>query len=356
MTKISIIIPIFNAEKYLKECLDSIVGQSLKDIEIICIDDCSTDNSYTILQEYAQKDERIKILKQENNQGPGAARNRAIDVAKGKNIMFIDADDFFEQDALANAYNQISKNNDDMVYFDLQYYDETSKEVTRHNLTNIFRKYFNGQSFHLYDIPEPFVQAGYSVYKIYKTEFLKKNNIKFPDERFAEDSVFYIQCIANSDKVSVLDKSMYNYRKLNNSATTISATKNWMNICTIGEKNLNIMQNSKQAEKYLPKYLIYRINQLLYWYEYWSQIKDFDKKAYYQKMHKELKILDKKYSKIISANKKYIYDWANYKCFSKQEWNCYLVTKFAQKLFLVKKIDNCIKINILGIKIKCNKK
>lgn len=91
--KISIIIPVYNAEKYLYDCLDSLINQTLKNTEIICIDDGSTDNSYEILCEYAAKDNRFIILQQENK-GAGAARNKGMEIAKGEFLAFLDADDF----------------------------------------------------------------------------------------------------------------------------------------------------------------------------------------------------------------------------------------------------------------------
>ena len=110
MTKVSIIIPVYNRENYLPKALDSAVNQTLKDIEIICIDDCSTDNSLGILKEYASKDNRIIVLEQKENQGQGVARNRALDIAKGEYIMCLDSDDWLELNACELAYNQISKN------------------------------------------------------------------------------------------------------------------------------------------------------------------------------------------------------------------------------------------------------
>ena len=91
--KITVIIPVYNVEKYLQKALDSIINQTLKDIEIICVDDCSTDSSFEILQEYGQKDSRIKILQTDANSGPGIARNKALDIAQGEYILFVDPDD-----------------------------------------------------------------------------------------------------------------------------------------------------------------------------------------------------------------------------------------------------------------------
>ena len=93
--KFSIIIPVYNVEKFLRESLDSIVAQTFKDFEVICVNDGSTDNSLEILKEYANNDSRIKVISQEN-QGQGVARNNAIDIAQGKYLLFVDPDDFIE--------------------------------------------------------------------------------------------------------------------------------------------------------------------------------------------------------------------------------------------------------------------
>ena len=115
--KISIIIPVYNVEKYLRECLDSCVNQTLKDIEIICVDDCSTDNSYKILEEYLQKDSRIRILRQEQNRKQGAARNKGLEVATGEYIWFVDSDDYIDTKACQILYNAIKEFDVDLLCF-----------------------------------------------------------------------------------------------------------------------------------------------------------------------------------------------------------------------------------------------
>lgn len=101
--KVSVIIPVYNSEAYLKECLDSVVHQTLQDIEIICVDDGSTDASMDILQKYAQKDERFRILEQQHL-GGGAARNLGLKEAEGEYLSFLDSDDYFELDMLQKIY------------------------------------------------------------------------------------------------------------------------------------------------------------------------------------------------------------------------------------------------------------
>ena len=108
--KVSVILPVYNASDYLHQCMDSIVGQTLKDIEIICVDDGSTDNSLDILKEYEQKDKRVKVI-QQKNAGAGAARNNGLSIATGEYLSFLDSDDFFEPDMLEKAYEKAKEEN-----------------------------------------------------------------------------------------------------------------------------------------------------------------------------------------------------------------------------------------------------
>ena len=116
---VSIIIPVYNTSKYLPECLDSVINQTLKEIEIICIDDCSTDDSWKILQDYEKTDSRIKIFRQEKNMRQGAARNRGLKEASGKYIWFIDSDDFINKEACQLLYDTAEKNNVQILTFNL---------------------------------------------------------------------------------------------------------------------------------------------------------------------------------------------------------------------------------------------
>ena len=114
---ISVIIPVYNVEDYLHVCIDSILKQTFQDFEIICIDDASTDSSLEILEFFAQKDSRIKIFKNEKNIGLGPSRNRGMDLACGKYILFLDGDDWYSEDALEIAYRQASGKNTDITFF-----------------------------------------------------------------------------------------------------------------------------------------------------------------------------------------------------------------------------------------------
>lgn len=116
MAKVSIIIPVYNTENYLKKCLDSVVNQTLEDIEIICINDGSTDRSLGILNDYAQKYSKIIVINQENK-GVSEARNEGIEKASGEYIMFLDSDDYFQPQACETAYNSVNSSDYDLGIF-----------------------------------------------------------------------------------------------------------------------------------------------------------------------------------------------------------------------------------------------
>ncbi|WP_179187390.1 MULTISPECIES: glycosyltransferase family 2 protein [Campylobacter] len=127
--KVSIIIPVYNVEKYISQCLDSAINQSLKDIEIIIVDDCGSDNSMDIAKEYAKNDNRIKIIKNSYNQGPFTSRNNAVLAANGEYLVFLDSDDFLDLRACEIAYNATKNGYYDVVTFGSYYWNNNSASV-----------------------------------------------------------------------------------------------------------------------------------------------------------------------------------------------------------------------------------
>ena len=125
MPEVSIIIPVYNVEKYIRQALDSVVNQTFKDIEIICVDDCTPDRSFEIVREYAAKDTRIKLLSLSENSGGGTARNRALETASGRYVMFLDPDDY------------------------RRYMDELPKELRKYTFRDWRKKLFNKKTFYI---------------------------------------------------------------------------------------------------------------------------------------------------------------------------------------------------------------
>lgn len=136
--KISIIIPVYNVEKYLRECLDSCVNQTLEDIEIICVDDCSTDNSFKILEKYQARDPRIRIFQQDENKKQGAARNKGLEVATGEYIWFVDSDDYIDPKACEILYSATREFNVDVLCFSaIRLFEQEGHSYF------VYNKYFN---------------------------------------------------------------------------------------------------------------------------------------------------------------------------------------------------------------------
>src|SRR5574344_70864 len=213
--KISVIIPVYNVEKYLRKCLNYLVNQTLKDIEIICINDGSTDSSLNILNEYAKNDSRFIIIS-EKNQGQGVARNRGIKIACGKYIVFVDPDDWIELNALEILYSKFNDTNADVIHFDYEDYNEIFHKTRlrsfykhalkklKYNLKkNSYYSWYNFKDNCLSDITVMVWNRAYS------TKFIKENNIKFAESRFGEDHIFTLACLLSAQKIYYLNKYLY---------------------------------------------------------------------------------------------------------------------------------------------------
>ena len=207
MIKVSVIIPVYNVEKYLEECLQSVCKQTLKDIEIICINDGSTDKSGQILKDFAKKDKRIVLIEQEN-QGVSIARNNGIKVAKGEYIGFVDSDDWIDPDFYEKLYQSAKKFDTDIALAGHKsYIDEKSgkeKITVKYNkekvITNFNRKM---SSLEL---------CGAVWNKIYKPNLILENQVWFPEGRTYEDGIWNLHVFYLAKKICTVPKCFYHYR------------------------------------------------------------------------------------------------------------------------------------------------
>lgn len=214
MPLVSVIIPVYNVEHYLRQCLDSVRAQTLSDIEIICVNDSSTDGSLSILEEYAKKDPRIQVVTQPNG-GAGAARNKGLSMAKGKYLSFLDSDDFFESDMLELAYKKAEEDKADFVVFNSdQYYTDKKKFVEvpwtlrikelppympfnhRQMTDNIFK-----------------VFVGWAWDKLYSREFVENNHLLFQEQRTSNDMLFVFSAVAIAKRISIVNKVLAHQRR-----------------------------------------------------------------------------------------------------------------------------------------------
>lgn len=257
--KVSLIIPVYNVEKYLKECLNSAINQTLKEIEIICVDDGSTDGSKKILKEYAKKDSRIKIINQKN-QKQGAARNNAMKIAKGEYLVFLDSDDYLRDDALELIYSKMKKNNLDMLSYSGYNFKDGSneKEINPYWQYSYIPENFNLDRFNYKDCLKFMHQLNVSTCTTaYRRWFVESNNIYFPENLFFEDNVFFIKAITSASSCGILMEKIYN-RRIHQGQTTQNWDKHYKDYLKISDIVLKYMKNFKYDlyQSYLNSYLM----------------------------------------------------------------------------------------------------
>lgn len=203
--QVSVIVPVFNAERYLRRCLDSLINQSLQNIEIICVNDGSDDGSLQILREYAAADERIKILSFEKI-GPGGCRNVGIDAAQGEYICFVDADDFIDSNTCKTAYGKIKAEDAEVLSFN-------ALEISKTGIRRII--YFDGRSEKIInwkDLNENiFSSPFHSWHFLFKRDFLLANAVYFADVYWCEDVPFVLLSLLAAKKIVLLPDYFYHY-------------------------------------------------------------------------------------------------------------------------------------------------
>lgn len=203
----SLIVPVYNVEKYLNQCVDSIINQDFRDFEIILINDGSKDNCGFICDDYAKKDNRIKVFHQKNG-GLSAARNSGIKIAKGKYIWFIDSDDWIKENSLSILEKHLLINDLEVVSFTFTFfYEKENKFSAPKNLNPIEKT--NGNDFVLN--PNSFFH-GIWLY-VFNKSFIDKYNLLFKEQQLIEDDYFNINCFGKINSISKIPYSLYNYRQ-----------------------------------------------------------------------------------------------------------------------------------------------
>ncbi len=209
----SIIIPVYNTERYLAKTLDSVLGQTLTEIEVICVNDGSGDNSLNILKEYAAKDPRIIIINQEN-QGAGTARNTGLSKASGEYCLFVDSDDFLEANALKTVYNTAKSNAVDVVIFGLNAFNENTGNFTAMDYAIVVDELPVSQVINPSKVPNFYKYVvGFTHCKAYNVQYLQSTGLQFPKIGAHEDMPFtYVAC-SKTNKAFILPEVLYHYRR-----------------------------------------------------------------------------------------------------------------------------------------------
>lgn len=214
---VSVVVPVYNVEPYLRECLDSLAGQSLSDIEVICVNDGSTDGSLALAQEYARLDQRFSVIDQPN-QGPSGARNAGTAVARGRYVQFIDGDDVLVPDALMSLHELASANSADIVYFDAtSFFDSDELEEKHKHYTTYYTR--NSAYPGVYPGPALFTSMVTEndwlpsvCLQFFDREFYRRANLRFQEGIIHEDNLFTIQSALQAQKAMHLGRPLYRRR------------------------------------------------------------------------------------------------------------------------------------------------
>lgn len=296
-TKVSVVVPVYNSEKYLRKCLDSVFAQTLKDIEVVAVDDGSTDSSSTILEDFAKYHKNIKIIKQENK-GPSIARQKGVEKASGKFISFLDSDDFIAPNFCETLYNFAAQNNCEIVMCLHKTYKDS--KIYPNGMPCFMSKQ---NDIFIVDQNKDIVNHSCITNTIIKSDLL--DNIIFPNSRIGEDYAIFSQCAMQSKKIGYTKDTHYVVVH-KNSCLCIRHFDEYSldffhNLSAIDEF---LQENSKLQEKFKDNFELKRLRFLL---RMQGTIKQEPyKRMFFEEFKIQLKNFDKKYIKKLSFRKRYL--------------------------------------------------
>lgn len=260
---VSVIVPVYNTEKYLAECLDSILEQSYVNYEIICVNDCSTDRSLDILQEYSLRTNAIKIISNYQNSGPSLSRNVGLQYATGKYVYFVDSDDKINENTLRELTEMSERDDVDGILFDAETIFEAENLINNMHQTKRKKDYpgvYTGEN--LFNKLVEYGEYDVVVWRqFWKKEFLKNKMLNFKNDIILEDHLFTFQAILQANRVSCISSCYYYYRKREGSITTkrnslLKAKSLFVSLCEM-LKFWNIHNFSLETNKAITEYMLY---------------------------------------------------------------------------------------------------
>lgn len=274
-TLVSVVVPVYNVEKYLEECLSSLLNQTVKDIEIICVDDGSTDQSLSILDDFKNKDSRVQVISQKNG-GAGAARNNGIQYAKGKYIYFFDSDDIAAPNLLEKAVNRAEEANADIVAFNGYTFvndDVKTKKLKRGFNNNIVKDASSVFSYR--DYPQSILSIVNVVpwNKLIRTDFIKENDIRFEEISSTNDITFSAVCAARAQRIALVDSALMFYRLGHTGTVSSTKQKNLNNVVTAVESVVNQLEKLDYYDRIIPSVMRFMIDN--YCFSFMNYTKDF---------------------------------------------------------------------------------
>jgi glycosyltransferase involved in cell wall biosynthesis len=257
MSKISVILPVYNCQDYIEKSITSVLNQTFTDFELIIVNDGSTDNTLSIIDGF--DDSRIRLINQ-SNQGPGASRNNALEIANGEYIMFLDADDWFCDGALEVAYREITRFSADLTFFKMINYDGEKFYPNDWFEMKTLDESFENRTFKASETPGSIFDLSVGVcQKIYSHEFLTRIGARFPEGIFFEDMPFFYYVYLKAERISIIKKHLYVRRKHSSSITNVVDEK-FFDTVPAGQELMRIFIENGWYDAYKFDLLAYKIN------------------------------------------------------------------------------------------------
>ena len=311
--KVSVIVPVYNVKKYLAKCLDSIIAQTLKDIEIICVNDGSTDGSDKVLEEYKKKDARIQVVNRKNG-GLSAARNTGMPYAKGKYIGFVDSDDYIEPTMYELMYYNAEHFQSQLVICAAHKIDDTTGIVfddDPYYTLGYFPKELDNRAFTHVDTKD-FLQdlCVMAWNKLYLLNFLEEKNAKFPDGYIFEDGPFFTDIYFDMDRVTIVRDFLYYYRVNRANSIVCKGDKDFTDIFYVVNKMLNNLRKTPYFDEVKAYFLRKKFKDMRYRYQV---IQGRYKKMYYDQWREFWLNIDKETLEDEKFKEKYPYTYRNIK-------------------------------------------
>jgi glycosyltransferase involved in cell wall biosynthesis len=302
MVKISILIPVYNAKDFLYDSIPCLLNQTFKDTELICVNDGSKDNSLEILNEFASKDERIKVIDKENG-GCGSARNRALAEASGDYVYFFDPDDEIENNTLELAYNSAVNNDSDIVIFKANVFDKNG--ISNRKKFFYYNKTLDEEQFDNFshdDVKEYVLKGGYAPWsKLYKREFLDSyDDFQFDVGMAFDDVPFHVKSLLRAKRMSFINKILYHYR-VDNVNSVNSTASNGFDIFKIIDIVKGILINENCFDEFKKEFYTFSVVHILLY------IISTNSSEYFEIARERFKSIDESYIK----DNEYLYNRYN---------------------------------------------
>ena len=306
MTKVSIIVPFHNVEQYISQCIESLIHQTLQDIEIICIDDASDDKSVEIVESYINNDSRIKLLHTGSMSGQSYARNMGLEIAKGEYVGFVDSDDWVEAEMFEKMYKKAAYEQTDITMCMAKLYDDkegTTYTDDYYSLKSLEK--FGDKIFNANESKDEILNINVVLWnKIYKRTFLQINKAKFANGYIYEDLLFFFETYIKAEKINIVWEYLYYYRQNRKFSTMQNSDKKVYDRIPMVEETYKVLQSADFFAEKKPEIVSWIVDDIFhrytvledkYYEEYYKRMQEFFRKIDATLTQEDKEVLAKSY-------------------------------------------------------------